>query len=98
MAIVSLLVGMLALALMCPLLGPFSLVFGGVATGLSIVARKQIGQRGQAGEGLAHAGLILGIMAMALSTMEIMTLVVLTAAGPTVANQIQATATGVPHP
>jgi hypothetical protein len=89
---------MLALALMCALLGPFSLVFGGVAAGLSIVARKQVRQRGQAGEGLARAGLILGIMAIALGTMEIMTIVILAELGPTVANQINATATGVPYP
>ena len=98
LAILSLLVGMLALALMCALLGPFSLVFGGVAAGLSVVARKQVRQRGQAGEGLARAGLILGIMAIALGTMEIMTIVILAELGPTVANQINATATGVPYP
>jgi hypothetical protein len=98
LAIVSLLAGMLGLALMCALLGPVSLVLGGVAVGLSAVARKQIGQRGQAGEGPARAGLILGIMAMALGTMEIMTLVILTAAGPTVADQINATVTARPLP
>ena len=75
-----------------------SLVFGGVAAGLSVVARKQVRQRGQAGEGLARAGLILGIMAIALGTMEIMTIVILAELGPTVANQINATATGVPYP
>jgi hypothetical protein len=98
LAIVSLIVGMLGLALMCSLLGPFSLILGGVAAGLSLVARKQIGQRGQAGEGLARAGMILGIMAMVLSMAQIMIIVVLAVAGPTVADQINATATVVPYP
>jgi hypothetical protein len=71
---------------------------GGVAAGLSAVARKQIGQRGEAGEGPARAGLILGLMAPALRTMEIMTLVILTAAGPTVVDQINATVTARPLP
>ena len=98
LAIASLVVGMLSLMLMCALLGPASAILGVVAAGFSVVARKQIAQRGQVGEGLARAGLILGIIAMALGTMEIMTLVVLTLAGPTVADQINATATGVPYP
>ena len=97
-AIISLIIGMLSLMLMCTLLGPFSAILGGVAVGLSVVARKQIGQRGQAGEGLARAGLILGVMAIALGTAEIMTIVILAVAGPTVADQINATATGVPYP
>lgn len=100
LAIVSLVVGMLALILIptCVVLGPVSLVLGGIAVGLSIVARNQMGQRGQAGDELARVGLILGIIAVSLGLAETMLIAILTAVGPSVVGGLDATATVVPYP
>jgi hypothetical protein len=100
LAILSLVVGMLALILMpmCVVLGPVSLVLGGIAASLSIVARNQIGQRGQAGEELARAGLVLGIIALSLGLAATMLIIILTAIGSGVVSGLDATATTVPIP
>jgi hypothetical protein len=71
LAIISLVVGILALLPLCAFVFWFVSIFLGiVAAALGFVARNQIKAAGQSGEGIAIAGLVTGILSILLGVLE----------------------------